>query len=117
MSPRSTPPPRWRCRRGAFGDAAAVHAPVRQNFAQMRERLDPAVHADPLATLARVEASNEGQYAALAPVFAARLAEGRVRECHGDLHPGNLVALDGEPWHMDIDTTALTNIITLKVKM
>ncbi|HNB06000.1 MAG TPA: AAA family ATPase [Thauera aminoaromatica] len=82
---------------GGYGDAAAVHAPVRQNFAQMREHLDPGVHADLLAMLARVEAWAEAQYAALAPVFAVRLAEGRVRECHGDLHLGNLVVLDGEP--------------------
>ncbi|OPZ05351.1 MAG: hypothetical protein BWZ09_01185 [Alphaproteobacteria bacterium ADurb.BinA305] len=74
-----------------------MHAPVRQNFAQMREHLDPGVHADLLAMLARVEAWAEAQYAALAPVFAVRLAEGRVRECHGDLHLGNLVVLDGEP--------------------
>ena len=62
----------------------------------MRERLDPGVHADLLAMLARVEAWAEAQYAALAPVFAVRLA-GEVRECHGDLHLGNLVVLDGEP--------------------
>ncbi|MBS0553919.1 MAG: AAA family ATPase, partial [Proteobacteria bacterium] len=31
------------------------------------------------------------------PVFERRLAEGRVRECHGDLHLGNLILLDGEP--------------------
>lgn len=77
-----------------FGDAAAVHAPVRQNFAQMRERLDD---AGMLATLARVEAWAEAQAATLAPLFDARLAAGRVRECHGDLHLGNLIVLDGEP--------------------
>ena len=77
-----------------FGDAAAVLAPVRQNFAQVRERIeDPAL----LAELARVEAWAEAQAVMLAPVFDARLAEGRVRECHGDLHLGNLIVLEGEP--------------------
>ncbi|MCK6408677.1 bifunctional aminoglycoside phosphotransferase/ATP-binding protein [Thauera sp.] len=77
-----------------FGDAAAVHAPVRQNFAQMRARIDD---AKLLALLGRVEAWAEAQFAALAPLFEARLAAGRVRECHGDLHLGNLIVLDGAP--------------------
>lgn len=77
-----------------FGDAAAVMAPVRQNFAQIRERVsDPAL----LSELARIEAWAEARFAALAPVFDARLAAGFVRECHGDLHLGNLIVLDGEP--------------------
>lgn len=77
-----------------FGDAAAVLAPVRQNFAQVRERIeDPALRAE----LARVEAWVEAQAVTLASVFDARLAEGRVRECHGDLHLGNLIVLEGEP--------------------
>jgi len=33
--------------------------------------------------------------AALEPLWAARLADGHVRECHGDLHLDNIVALDG----------------------
>lgn len=79
---------------GGFGDADAVHAPVRQNFGQIRERIDdPAM----LGLLGRVEAWAEARFAALRPVFDARLAAGRVRECHGDLHLGNLIVLDGEP--------------------
>jgi len=79
---------------GNFGHAARVHAPVRQNFEQIRERInDPVL----LAELARVEDWAETQFAVLAPVFDARLGAGRVRECHGDMHLGNLVVLDGEP--------------------
>jgi uncharacterized protein len=37
----------------------------------------------------------ETEAAALAPLWAARRANGRVRECHGDLHLDNIVALDG----------------------
>ncbi len=77
-----------------FGDAAAVMAPVRQNFAQIRERVADAAL---LAELARIESWAEARFAALAPVFDARLEAGRVRECHGDLHLGNLIVLDGEP--------------------
>jgi uncharacterized protein len=32
---------------------------------------------------------------ALAPLWVARMADGHVRECHGDLHLDNIVALDG----------------------
>lgn len=32
----------------------------------------------------------------LAETFAQREADGRVRECHGDLHLGNIVRIDGE---------------------
>jgi len=38
---------------------------------------------------------------ALAPVFEARRLAGRVRECHGDLHLGNLVLLEGQPQAFD----------------
>ncbi|MGZ5195385.1 MAG: bifunctional aminoglycoside phosphotransferase/ATP-binding protein [Ramlibacter sp.] len=37
----------------------------------------------------------ETEAAALAPLWAARIANGRIRECHGDLHLDNIVALDG----------------------
>lgn len=77
-----------------FGDAAAVMAPVRQNFVQIREQLDDAAL---LSELAHIEAWAEARFAALAPVFDARLTAGKVRECHGDLHLRNLVVLDGEP--------------------
>ncbi len=81
-----------------FGDAAAVMAPVRQNFAQIRACVADAAL---LSELARIEAWAEARFVALAPVFDARLAEGWVRECHGDLHLGNLIVLDGEPQLFD----------------
>lgn len=77
-----------------YGDGAAIHGPVRQNFAQIRERLQaPAL----LQQLAAVEAWAEASFARLAPLCAERLARGRVRECHGDMHLGNMVLLDGAP--------------------
>lgn len=77
-----------------FGDAQAVHFPVRQNFAQLREFIDDAAL---LAQADVAERWSEAQFAQLEPIFERRLAEGRVRECHGDLHLGNLILLDGEP--------------------
>ncbi len=52
----------------------------------------------------RVEAWSAAAGAALqrlAPVLAARAAEGRVRRCHGDLHLGNLCLWDGKPTPFD----------------
>jgi aminoglycoside phosphotransferase family enzyme/predicted kinase len=37
----------------------------------------------------------------LGPVFTSRLRNGRVRECHGDLHLGNIVMIDGVPTPFD----------------
>lgn len=51
--------------------------------------LTPAAVADVRATLG-------GQFARLAPVIAQRRADGFVRECHGDLHLGNLVDWQGQ---------------------
>ena len=36
-----------------------------------------------------------GQQFVLAPLWAARLRDGHVRECHGDLHLANVLQLDG----------------------
>ena len=36
-----------------------------------------------------------GQQLVLAPLWAARLRDGHVRECHGDLHLSNVLQLDG----------------------
>ncbi len=53
---------------------------------------------------ARVAAWAEGAGACLghlAPLLAARAAEGRIRRCHGDLHLGNLCLWEGRPTPFD----------------
>lgn len=77
-----------------YGNASAVHFPVRQNFDQIRVRLDDAGLRERLEQLARW---SEERFGRLKPILDRRLAEGRVRECHGDLHLGNLVLLEGAP--------------------
>ncbi len=47
------------------------------------------------ATLANLAVWADVAYARLAPVMARRRAEGRVRECHGDLHLGNVAREHG----------------------
>ncbi|MGL1834682.1 AAA family ATPase [Rhodocyclaceae bacterium SMB388] len=81
-----------------FGDAGAVRFPVRQNFEQLRERID---EPDLLERLSRIEAWSEAEFVRLADVFERRLADGRVRECHGDLHLGNIVMLESGPCLFD----------------
>jgi len=74
-----------------FGTPAAVWEPMAQNFSQLRERL-PAAAAPRLDDL---EAWSRQRHGELAGPLAARLHEGWVRECHGDLHLGN-IALVGD---------------------
>jgi uncharacterized protein with PIN domain len=64
--------------------------PARNNFIH----LDPAAFDDATQQrLAVIEAWTLQQAEALAPEFARRAREGAVRECHGDLHLGNLLCM------------------------
>ena len=72
------------------GDAAAVTRPALANFEALPcDALAPGTADD----LARLERWTRRRAAALAPLFEQRLAQGRVREGHGDLHLANLVML------------------------
>ncbi len=51
--------------------------------------------------LQALEAWTRQQHARLAPLIERRRAEGFVRECHGDLHLGNVVLMDGQPLPFD----------------
>lgn len=51
--------------------------------------------------LQALEAWTRQQHARLAPLIDRRRAEGFVRECHGDLHLGNVVLLGGQPLPFD----------------
>lgn len=75
-----------------FGRPENVLEPARQNFRQIRPAL-----ADPLdrQRLQAVEDWTEAEFAARIADFTGRRQGGFVRECHGDLHLGNLTLLDG----------------------
>lgn len=74
-----------------FGTDLSIHHDSRQNFLQIRGRVtDLAL----LSRLADVERLSEARHQALQEEFIQRKAEGWIRECHGDLHLGNLVLLD-----------------------
>lgn len=74
-----------------LGSAAAVMAPVRQNFEQIRPLLEEA--AD-LAQLEHLEAWAEDTFTRLEPLFEQRKVGGFIRECHGDIHLANVTLLD-----------------------
>lgn len=72
-----------------WGDPEAVEAPMRENFLQLRELIGESEALDRLADWTELEAEK------LAPLLSERKAGGFIRECHGDLHLGNM-ALDGD---------------------
>lgn len=77
-----------------FGSPEAVLAPMRQNFEQLRP-----LHKSPdrLAQLDRLEEWTEARFAILEPLLVARKNGGYIRECHGDMHLGNMTMIEGRP--------------------
>ncbi|BBI98386.1 hypothetical protein FGKAn22_00790 [Ferrigenium kumadai] len=75
----------------AFGTAAEIRDAAMQNFEQLPEAED----------VAELRAATEAELAACAITFERRRREGCVRECHGDLHLGNIALIDGEPVPFD----------------
>jgi len=80
-----------------FGDANAVVKPSRQNFQQLSLFLDD-LYKERLINL---EISNEQAYQRCKALFDQRLKDGKIKECHGDLHLGNIVLLDDQPTPFD----------------
>ena len=75
------------------GTPTLAHAPCMQNFEQLRELLrDPAR----LQRLTVLHKWTEKEFVALEPLLADRKRGGFVRECHGDLHLGNITEREGE---------------------
>jgi uncharacterized protein len=73
-----------------WGRAAAQVASIRRNAAESVCAAEPLGGTAPLRTLqGRLEAWADTAL----PLLEQRFAAGRVRECHGDLHAGNIVRL------------------------
>jgi hypothetical protein len=72
----------------AWGSPLAVQAPA---FANLEVLEQQGVEPDTVAALRRWTMAEASR---LEPLFRGRKAEGRVRECHGDLHLGNMVFVD-----------------------
>ena len=76
-----------------WGDPQQVWQPVAQNFLQISPQLTNPADRKQLDALHRW---SESEYARLAPLMAARKRDGFIRECHGDLHLGNLAWVDDQ---------------------
>lgn len=63
-----------------------------ENFAHLRPRLKD---ADQLANLLAIEDWGQKEWRAKADLIERRKRDGFVRECHGDLHLGNMTRIDG----------------------
>ncbi len=80
---------------GEFGSASAVAYPVVENFEQIAPHL-PHQAAELLPVFAELERWSKSACEALGDAFGARLRDGFVRECHGDLHLRNIVLWQGD---------------------
>jgi uncharacterized protein len=76
-----------------FGAPARVLEPMLENLTQIRARVDS---PEDLARLATLESWIRTRFEALTPVIEQRRAEGFVRECHGDMHRGNIAFVDDQ---------------------
>jgi aminoglycoside phosphotransferase family enzyme len=108
---RIPPPLRAVAAIGSGHGSAAVHERVTQRLV---DGLDACAgtHAAPGVDWPALRGWMRARPAALAPVFDARRCDGRVRECHGDLHLANLLALedgDGEITAFDAVGVSILN--------
>ena len=81
-----------------YGTPESVLAPVQQNFRQLREKIDDPIL---LSDIAAIERWTQSTFTRLQPIFAERKANDHVRECHGDMHLGNIIVLEGKPLLFD----------------
>ncbi len=77
----------------AYGEPDTLHAATRQNFAQIAPLISSAEDRAQLDRLAQI---SENFFARSLPLFVQRKSQAFIRECHGDLHLGNMVLIDDE---------------------
>lgn len=82
----------------AYGTAASIRAAAMQNFRQLQSLLSDEADCKRLSVIKQL---TEVEYAACENIFSARRAQGYVRECHGDLHLGNIALIQDEPVPFD----------------
>lgn len=77
-----------------FGTPKHVHAPVKQNFEQILPLLTSEQDKKQLHEL---ETWSEEQYKKNYQLFNLRKQNGFIRDCHGDLHLGNIIYYQDKP--------------------
>jgi aminoglycoside phosphotransferase family enzyme/predicted kinase len=76
-----------------FGTPDAVFYPVQQNFDQLRPLI---TEPEQVAQLERLERWSRERFESLREIFERRKRGERIRECHGDMHLGNMALVDDE---------------------
>jgi len=77
----------------AWGEPENIARPVAENFELLAERCND--HAE-RQRLAALQNWSDAEYIRLTALMHERKRKGMVRECHGDLHLGNLAWVDGQ---------------------
>ncbi len=84
--------------KGDYGSPASVLAPARENFRQIRSH---PLAGEFEAVLDRLELWTQSEAERLQEHFVRRRDEGFIRECHGDLHLGNIAWVNDAPLIFD----------------
>jgi predicted kinase len=79
-------------RAGRLGSPAQLRETLLDNLNELEGLVDS---CQDRAAIDRLRTWAAAAFDRLQPVLARRLADGRVRECHGDLHLGNVTLIDG----------------------
>lgn len=75
-----------------YGCASSIKSSMLQNFAQIHVMLDS---PDEYKSLSLIEKWSLAEHKALLSVFTQRHEHNFIRECHGDLHLGNIALVGG----------------------
>ncbi|MDH5686608.1 MAG: hypothetical protein OEZ48_01900 [Candidatus Bathyarchaeota archaeon] len=76
---------------GEFGSLLIIETNWRENFDQTREFLDKTISVDEFNLIRqRIDAFMKGN----ASLLKKRIADGRIKDCHGDIHSGNIFVTD-----------------------
>lgn len=81
-----------------YGTPATIRAAAMQNFGQLLPHLTTAADG---TRIARLQVATEAELSACTHSLETRRLQGYVRECHGDLHLGNIVLDGGIPVPFD----------------
>ena len=77
-----------------YGTYLQVHKPVEQNFNQIRPFLSTSQDIKDLALVSQWADQEHQRWLSL---FRERKQNNFIRECHGDIHLGNIALVNGEP--------------------
>jgi aminoglycoside phosphotransferase family enzyme/predicted kinase len=76
-----------------FGDSSDIKHWFEENYAHLRPRLQS---ANRIMQLQAIEGWGQAEWQAKSELMERRKQTGFVRECHGDMHLGNMTRVDGE---------------------